>query len=201
MIPAGRRWFVVRDRGVPVALGALLVLEGSATSTMSSPSPRREGAGSRPRWSRERWLQLATRAPSAPTCSPSPTAPRSTLYERLGFRPLTQIASWISPDRLSTAPPAVDRRASERAVARRSRGDGSTIRSKSAAGAPWPPRPPPRGCASRSSRIPRQSGATLTATSSVSGSSPRPIAWATRRIAVSASARSRSRSWSSAKGG
>ena len=97
MIPAGRRWFVVRDHGVAVALGALLVLErvgyldhvvtvpeargrGFATSVVARAVAAGRDAGA------ERTYLLA-----------EPGGAPVRLYERMGFRSLTQIASWLSP--------------------------------------------------------------------------------------------------------
>lgn len=97
LIPAGRRWFEVRDRGEVVTLGALLVLEGVAyvDHVVSVPSARRRGhAGALT----ARLVAEAAAAGAERTyLLAEPGGIAATMYERRGFRPVTQIASWISP--------------------------------------------------------------------------------------------------------
>ena len=97
MVPAGRRWLVVRDRGRVVALAGLLILEGVGylDHVVSVPEARKRGYASA---LTARALAIATASGADRTyllAEPDGAAVR--MYERLGFRPVTQIASWISP--------------------------------------------------------------------------------------------------------
>jgi ribosomal protein S18 acetylase RimI-like enzyme len=96
LVPAGRRWFTVRHDGAPVAFAALMVLEGVGyiDHVVTFPEARRRGyartltrhAASESANARaERTYLLAER-----------DGPASALYEGIGFRPVTTIASWIS---------------------------------------------------------------------------------------------------------
>lgn len=99
MLPSGRRWFVVRDAGAPVALAAVSVLQevGYLDHVVTFPDARKRGFAT----------ALAARAVVAARdggaertyllAEPGDEAAR--IYERVGFRPVTQIASWISPGR------------------------------------------------------------------------------------------------------
>ena len=97
MIPLGRRWFVVRHDGEPVAFAGLLVLErvGYLDNVVTLPEARRRGYAS----------GLTARAVEEARASGAertylmadPNGNARAIYERLGFRPVTQIASWIRP--------------------------------------------------------------------------------------------------------
>ena len=99
MLPAGRIWFAIREGERPVALAALLVLEGAGyvDHVVTEPAARRRGyatalacravAEARARGA-ERTYLLA-----------DPEGDAARIYERIGFRPLTRIASWIAPRR------------------------------------------------------------------------------------------------------
>lgn len=97
LIPAGRRWFEVRDHGEVVTLGALLVLEGVAyvDHVVSVPAARRRGhAGALT----ARLVAEAVRMGAERTyLLAEPGGVAATMYERRGFRSVAQIASWISP--------------------------------------------------------------------------------------------------------
>jgi ribosomal protein S18 acetylase RimI-like enzyme len=96
-IPAGRRWFVTRDRGTIVAFGALWVLEdaGYLDHIVTFPRARRRGHAS----------ALTTRAVDEAYAAGAervyllaePEGDSARLYGRLGFATVTQIASWLRP--------------------------------------------------------------------------------------------------------
>lgn len=97
LVPAGRRWFTVRQDGAFAAFAALLVLEGVGyvDHVVTFPEARRRGYASALAQrvasevaiaGAERTYLLAEREGRA-----------AALYEGIGFRPLTTIASWISP--------------------------------------------------------------------------------------------------------
>lgn len=103
LVPAGRRWFAVRQAGAFAAFAALLVLDGLGyvDHVVTFPAARRRGFAS----------ALARRAVAEAAGS---GADRTFLlaelggaavgmYERIGFRPLTTIASWVSPIEGGTA--------------------------------------------------------------------------------------------------
>lgn len=96
LIPAGRRWFLVREGGEPVAFAALLVLEGVGyvDHLVTAPGARRRGhAGALT----ARLVAEAGAAGAERTyllAEPDGVAAR--MYRRRGFRGLTRIASWIS---------------------------------------------------------------------------------------------------------
>jgi ribosomal protein S18 acetylase RimI-like enzyme len=95
MLPAGRRWFAIREREAAVALAGLLVLDGVGyvdhVATLAHARRRgyatavvsRELAAARADGARETYL-LA-----------EPDSAAADLYARIGFRPVTQLASWI----------------------------------------------------------------------------------------------------------
>jgi ribosomal protein S18 acetylase RimI-like enzyme len=97
MVPGGRRWFVVRHDGEAVAFAGLVVLErvGYLDNVVTFPEARRRGYAA----------ALAATAVEAARASGAertylmadPDGTAKAIYERLGFRPVTQIASWISP--------------------------------------------------------------------------------------------------------
>jgi ribosomal protein S18 acetylase RimI-like enzyme len=96
MLPAGRIWFTVREGQRPVALAALLVLEGAGyiDHVATEPAARRRGYAT----------ALACRAVAEARSLDAertylladPEGDAAHLYERIGFRPVTRIASWIS---------------------------------------------------------------------------------------------------------
>jgi ribosomal protein S18 acetylase RimI-like enzyme len=102
LLPAGRRWFAASDADGVVALAALLVLRGVGylDHVVTFPRGRRRGFATA---LTRRAVAEATAAGATRTyllAEPEGTAAR--MYEAIGFRPLTQIASWIAerrPDR------------------------------------------------------------------------------------------------------
>jgi ribosomal protein S18 acetylase RimI-like enzyme len=95
MIPGGRRWFAVLERDRIVALSSVLVLEGVGfvDHVVTFPHARRRGyataltrraVGEAHAAGAERTYLLA-----------EPDGVAATMYEGIGFRPVTQIASWI----------------------------------------------------------------------------------------------------------
>lgn len=97
LIPAGRRWFVVRDQDEPVALAATLVLEGSAylDHVVTFPEARRRGHA------RALTRRALTEARAAGAermyLLAEPDGVAETIYAHLGFERLGHIASWLSP--------------------------------------------------------------------------------------------------------
>ena len=98
LIPAGRRWFVIRDvGGAPAAFAALLVLEGIGfvDHVVTLPEARRRGHAT----ALTRRLLSEARATGAERTFllAEPRGVAAALYARLGFERVTQIASWIAP--------------------------------------------------------------------------------------------------------
>jgi ribosomal protein S18 acetylase RimI-like enzyme len=96
LIPAGRRWFGVRGVEGIEALGALLVLDGIGyvDHVVTFPHARRRGfAGMIAR----RILAEAASAGAERTyLLAEPEGAAARIYDGLGFKRITQIASWIS---------------------------------------------------------------------------------------------------------
>jgi GNAT superfamily N-acetyltransferase len=97
LIPAGRRWFAAGGDDGLAALAALLVLEGVAylDHVVTVPEARRRGFAS----ALTRRAIAEASAAGAPRVYllAEPDAIAVGMYERIGFRAVTQIASWISP--------------------------------------------------------------------------------------------------------
>jgi len=97
LIPGGRRWFVVREFGEPVAFAAMLALEGSAylDHVVTFPPARRRGHAQA---LTRRALVEAVRAGADRTyllAEPGGVAER--IYARLGFERAGHLASWLAP--------------------------------------------------------------------------------------------------------
>ena len=97
MIPAGRRWFTIREAQEPVALASMLVLAGSAylDHVVTFPYARRRGYA---RALTRRVLAEAADADASRTfllAEPGGVAER--IYAGLGFRRAGHLASWLSP--------------------------------------------------------------------------------------------------------
>jgi ribosomal protein S18 acetylase RimI-like enzyme len=98
LVPAGRRWFVVRDRaGRAVAFSALLLLDGVGfvDHVLTLPEARRRGHAT----ALTRRVLAESRAAEAERTYllAEPGGVAAHLYARLGFERVAHIASWISP--------------------------------------------------------------------------------------------------------
>jgi ribosomal protein S18 acetylase RimI-like enzyme len=95
MIPSGRRWFAVLDGRRTVALSSVLVLEGVGfvDHVVTFPRARRRGYATA---LTQRALAEAHAAGAERTyLLAEPDGVAATMYEGIGFRAVTQIASWI----------------------------------------------------------------------------------------------------------
>jgi len=95
MIPGGRRWFAVLEGERMLALSSVLVLEGVGfvDHVVTFPQARRRGYATA---LTQRALAEAHAAGAERTyLLAEPDGVAATMYERIGFRPVTQIASWI----------------------------------------------------------------------------------------------------------
>jgi ribosomal protein S18 acetylase RimI-like enzyme len=98
LVPSGRRWFVVPDvGGTAQAFAALLVLGGVGfvDHVVTLPEARRRGHATA---LTRRLLREASAAGAERTyLLTEPRGVAETLYARLGFNHVTQIASWLAP--------------------------------------------------------------------------------------------------------
>ena len=97
MVPGGRRWFAANDGGRPVALAALMVLDGVGfvDHVVTFPDARRRGHAEA---LTRRLVFEASRSGSGATyllADPEGDAVR--IYERIGFERVSHLASWVSP--------------------------------------------------------------------------------------------------------
>jgi ribosomal protein S18 acetylase RimI-like enzyme len=98
LVPAGRRWFVVRDeRRTPVAFAALLVLEGVGflDHVVTLPGARRRGLATA--LTRRVVAEARALGAEATYLLADPDGRPAALYGRLGFTRATHLASWIAP--------------------------------------------------------------------------------------------------------
>jgi ribosomal protein S18 acetylase RimI-like enzyme len=96
LIPAGRRWFVGRERDAIVGLAALLVFDGIGyvDHVATAPSARRRGFATA--LTRRAVSEARTAGAERTFLLAEPGGAGAALYERIGFRSVTQIASWTS---------------------------------------------------------------------------------------------------------
>ena len=97
LIPGGRRWFVVREDGQPVAFAAMLALGGSAylDHVVTFPRSRRRGYAEA---LTSRTLVEAARVGADRTyLLAEPDGVAEGIYARLGFERAGHLASWLSP--------------------------------------------------------------------------------------------------------
>jgi ribosomal protein S18 acetylase RimI-like enzyme len=97
MVPAGRRWFSVRDGGRSVALAALLVLErtGFIDHVVTFPDARRRGhAGA---LTRRLVSEAAAMGAERTYLLAEPEGDAVRVYDRIGFERVTHLASWLAP--------------------------------------------------------------------------------------------------------
>jgi ribosomal protein S18 acetylase RimI-like enzyme len=101
LVPAGRRWFAIRDGGRIDALAALLVLDGIGylDHVVTFPHARRRGFATA--LSRRAVAEAGSAGAERVYLLAEPDGDAARLYAAIGFEPVTQIASWISerPDR------------------------------------------------------------------------------------------------------
>ncbi len=96
MLPAGRRWFVVRERGRPVAFASLLVLEGIAWVDHVVTFPRSRRRGHATALTLRVLAEARAQGAARTYLLAEPEAAAAVLYRRLGFRVVTHLASWTS---------------------------------------------------------------------------------------------------------
>lgn len=96
LIPAGRRWFAAREAGAIVAFAALIVLERVAyvDHVVTFPTARRRGLATA--LTRRVLAEAARSGVERTFLLAEPGGVAVTMYERIGFRRVTQLASWIS---------------------------------------------------------------------------------------------------------
>lgn len=96
LVPAGRRWFTVRQDGMSVALAALLVLGGVGyiDHVVTFPEARRRGYARA--LARHAASVSATAGAERTYLLAERDGPATALYRSIGFRPVTTIASWVS---------------------------------------------------------------------------------------------------------
>jgi ribosomal protein S18 acetylase RimI-like enzyme len=96
LVPAGRRWFAASENENVVALAALLVLEGIGflDHVVTFPSARRRGFATA--LTRRAVAEAAAAGAELTYLLAEPEGAAAALYERIGFEPVTQIASWLS---------------------------------------------------------------------------------------------------------
>lgn len=99
LIPLGRRWFTVRREAEPAAFASLLVVDDTAyiDHVVTFPEARRRGYAEA---LTRRALAEATEAGATSTfllAEPEGVAER--IYRRIGFEPVTHLASWTSDRR------------------------------------------------------------------------------------------------------
>jgi GNAT superfamily N-acetyltransferase len=95
-VPAGRRWFAAAGGDGVEALAALLVLDGVGfvDNVVTFPAARRRGLATA--LTRRVVAEAAAAGAGRTYLLAEPGSAPARMYERLGFAPVTQIASWIS---------------------------------------------------------------------------------------------------------
>jgi ribosomal protein S18 acetylase RimI-like enzyme len=96
LVPGGRRWFTGTEDGTIVALAALLVLNGVAyvDHVATDPAARRRGFATA--LTRRLVCEATATGAERTYLLADPGGAASAMYERIGFRAVTQIASWSS---------------------------------------------------------------------------------------------------------
>lgn len=97
LLPIGKRWFVVRERGRAVAYASLLVLEGVGWIDHVVTFPRSRRRGHATALTRRILSEAYTAGAERTYLLAEPDGAAALLYRRLGFRPVRHLASWISP--------------------------------------------------------------------------------------------------------
>lgn len=96
LIPAGRRWFEVREEVGSVALAALLVLEGVGYIDHVVTTPPARGRGHAGALTGRLVAEAFAAGAERVFLLAEPDGVAAAMYERRGFLPLRQVASWIS---------------------------------------------------------------------------------------------------------
>jgi ribosomal protein S18 acetylase RimI-like enzyme len=97
LIPAGRRWFAVRDRGRPVAFAALLVLEGCGFLDHVATFPAHRRRGHAEALTRRALAEASASGAGRTYLLAEPDGNAERVYTRLGFERVTTLVSWLSP--------------------------------------------------------------------------------------------------------
>jgi ribosomal protein S18 acetylase RimI-like enzyme len=97
MVPAGRRWFAAVDGGTPVALAALLVLDGTGFVDHVVTFPRARRRGHAEALTRRLVFEAAEAGAETTTLLADPEGDAVRIYERIGFERVSHLASWVSP--------------------------------------------------------------------------------------------------------
>jgi ribosomal protein S18 acetylase RimI-like enzyme len=97
MVPGGRRWFVAQDDATPVALAALLVLDGTGfvDHVVTFPQARRRGHAEA--LTRRLVFEASQAGAGTTALLADPEGDAVRLYERIGFERIGHLASWVSP--------------------------------------------------------------------------------------------------------
>jgi GNAT superfamily N-acetyltransferase len=95
MIPGGRRWFAAVDAARPVALCSVVVLEevGFVDHVVTFPHARRRGHATA--LTRRALAEARVAGAERSYLLAEPDSVAAKMYARIGFQPVTQIASWI----------------------------------------------------------------------------------------------------------
>jgi GNAT superfamily N-acetyltransferase len=95
MIPGGRRWFAVLEGDRPVALSSILVLDDVAfvDHVVTFPHARRRGYATA--LTRRALAEARDAGAERSYLLAEPGGVAAKMYEGVGFRPVTQIVSWI----------------------------------------------------------------------------------------------------------
>jgi ribosomal protein S18 acetylase RimI-like enzyme len=96
MVPGGRRWFTAVDAGRPVALAALMVLDGVGfvDHVVTFPDARRRGHAEA--LTRRLAFEAARSGAEATWLLADPEGDAVRIYERIGFERVSYLASWVS---------------------------------------------------------------------------------------------------------
>ncbi len=97
LIPAGRRWFCVRDEGGFAAFAALLVLGGIGfvDHVVTFPAARRHGYAEA--LTGRALAEAAAAGASRTHLLAEPHGDAVRIYQRVGFEAVGHLASWVSP--------------------------------------------------------------------------------------------------------
>lgn len=99
LIPLGRRWFTVRRDGEPVAFASLLVVDGIAflDHVVTFPEARRRGYAEA--LTRRALAEAIAAGATSTFLLADPDGSAERIYRRIGFEPVTHLASWTSDRR------------------------------------------------------------------------------------------------------